>query len=174
MKKIKDIFLDSHDQHLLTSFCKDSYFVKKGHVELLWHGNANKAAFESYKRMNVVMLMRLDNSDDIINAYGPFIILGVIIFWSNKFQPDMSSMMRKYHSLTSNRMVSRQLWVCKIVERMTTFVAVLKERWISCTRHHMCLCKQWQEIMISSGWGWAICWCWSCTEMFKIKSHINW
>lgn len=44
------VLLVSHDQHLLTSVCKDLYVVEKGRVELLRHGNTNGEAFERYKK----------------------------------------------------------------------------------------------------------------------------
>ena len=44
------VLLVSHDQHLLTSVCKDLYVVEKGRVELLRHGSTNGEAFERYKR----------------------------------------------------------------------------------------------------------------------------
>lgn len=44
------VLLVSHDQHLLTSVCKDLYVVEKGNVELLRHGNSNTEAFERYKK----------------------------------------------------------------------------------------------------------------------------
>lgn len=39
----------SHDQHLLTSVCKDLYVVENGNVELLRHGTSNAEAFNKYK-----------------------------------------------------------------------------------------------------------------------------
>lgn len=44
------VLLVSHDQHLLTSVCKDLYVVEKGNVEVLRHGDSNKEAFEKYKK----------------------------------------------------------------------------------------------------------------------------
>eukprot|EP00804_Cyclotella_cryptica_P025861 CCRYP_002715-RC/>CCRYP_002715-RC protein AED:0.07 eAED:0.07 QI:78/1/1/1/1/1/8/355/851 len=44
------VLLVSHDQHLLTSVCKDLYVVEKGHVDLLRHGTTNGEAFERYKK----------------------------------------------------------------------------------------------------------------------------
>ena len=44
------VLLVSHDQHLLTSVCKDLYVVEKGNVEVLRHGNSNSEAFERYKK----------------------------------------------------------------------------------------------------------------------------
>ena len=40
----------SHDQHLLTSVCKDLYVVDNGKLELLRHGQNSTDAFEQYKR----------------------------------------------------------------------------------------------------------------------------
>eukprot|EP00980_Cylindrotheca_fusiformis_P028778 scaffold22642_cov134-Cylindrotheca_fusiformis.AAC.33 len=44
------VLLVSHDQHLLTSVCKDLLVVENRHVGVLKDGNSNKDAFESYKR----------------------------------------------------------------------------------------------------------------------------
>lgn len=43
------VLLVSHDQHLLTSVCKDLYVVENGNLERLRHGMAS-AAFEAYKK----------------------------------------------------------------------------------------------------------------------------
>eukprot|EP00956_Cyclotella_meneghiniana_P041113 scaffold215099_cov69-Cyclotella_meneghiniana.AAC.4 len=43
------VLLVSHDQHLLTSVCKDLYVVENGNVELLRHGTSNAEAFNKYK-----------------------------------------------------------------------------------------------------------------------------
>jgi ATPase subunit of ABC transporter with duplicated ATPase domains len=42
------VLLVSHDQHLLTSVCKDLYVVEKGKVERL--AGANTDAFNNYKK----------------------------------------------------------------------------------------------------------------------------
>jgi ATPase subunit of ABC transporter with duplicated ATPase domains len=44
------VLIVSHDQHLLTSVCKDLYAVDKGKLELLRHGLDNKDAFQQYKK----------------------------------------------------------------------------------------------------------------------------
>jgi ATP-binding cassette subfamily F protein 3 len=46
------VLLVSHDQHLLTSVCKDLYVVEKGKVERLEGGisNSNDDAFKEYKK----------------------------------------------------------------------------------------------------------------------------
>ena len=44
------VLLVSHDQHLLTSVCKDLYVVEKGDVQLLRHGESNSESFEKYKK----------------------------------------------------------------------------------------------------------------------------
>ena len=58
IEAIKDfqggVLLVSHDQHLLTSVCKDLYVVEKGAVEVLRHGDSNKDAFEKYKKDVIV------------------------------------------------------------------------------------------------------------------------
>jgi ATPase subunit of ABC transporter with duplicated ATPase domains len=43
------VLLVSHDQHLLTSVCKDLYVVENGNVEKLKHGMASEA-FDAYKK----------------------------------------------------------------------------------------------------------------------------
>jgi ATPase subunit of ABC transporter with duplicated ATPase domains len=43
------VLLVSHDQHLLTSVCKDLYVVENGNVEKLKHGMASDA-FDAYKK----------------------------------------------------------------------------------------------------------------------------
>lgn len=40
----------SHDQHLLTSVCKDLYVVDSGKLDILRHGLDSKDAFEQYKK----------------------------------------------------------------------------------------------------------------------------
>ncbi|KAL3787091.1 hypothetical protein ACHAWO_008571 [Cyclotella atomus] len=54
IEAIKDfqggVLLVSHDQHLLTSVCKDLYVVEKGNVEVLRHGNSNADSFNQYKK----------------------------------------------------------------------------------------------------------------------------
>ena len=44
------VLLVSHDQHLLTSVCKDLYVVDRGNVERLKHGMTNGETFERYKK----------------------------------------------------------------------------------------------------------------------------
>jgi ATPase subunit of ABC transporter with duplicated ATPase domains len=44
------VLLVSHDQHLLTSVCKDLYVVEKGKVERLEGGLSNDHAFKAYKK----------------------------------------------------------------------------------------------------------------------------
>ena len=44
------VILVSHDQHLLTSVCKDLYVVEQGKVEKLRHGSSNGETFEAYKK----------------------------------------------------------------------------------------------------------------------------
>ena len=44
------VMLVSHDQHLLTSVCKDLYVVENGNVSKLRHGNTNGETFEAYKK----------------------------------------------------------------------------------------------------------------------------
>jgi ATP-binding cassette subfamily F protein 3 len=44
------VLLVSHDQHLLTSVCKDLYVVEKGKVERLDGGLSNDHAFKVYKK----------------------------------------------------------------------------------------------------------------------------
>eukprot|EP00558_Chaetoceros_sp_UNC1202_P010482 CAMPEP_0197251314 /NCGR_PEP_ID=MMETSP1429-20130617/56703_1 /TAXON_ID=49237 /ORGANISM="Chaetoceros sp., Strain UNC1202" /LENGTH=274 /DNA_ID=CAMNT_0042713355 /DNA_START=1 /DNA_END=825 /DNA_ORIENTATION=- len=43
------VLLVSHDQHLLTSVCKELYVVEKGHLEML-RADSTDAAFKQYKR----------------------------------------------------------------------------------------------------------------------------
>eukprot|EP00521_Asterionellopsis_glacialis_P015884 CAMPEP_0195303508 /NCGR_PEP_ID=MMETSP0707-20130614/32915_1 /TAXON_ID=33640 /ORGANISM="Asterionellopsis glacialis, Strain CCMP134" /LENGTH=275 /DNA_ID=CAMNT_0040367087 /DNA_START=120 /DNA_END=947 /DNA_ORIENTATION=+ len=44
------VLLVSHDQHLLTSVCKDMYVVEKGNVELLKQEISNGETFKAYKK----------------------------------------------------------------------------------------------------------------------------
>ena len=44
------VMLVSHDQHLLTSVCKDLLVVENRKVQVLKGGNSNKDAFEAYKK----------------------------------------------------------------------------------------------------------------------------
>mmetsp|Transcript_9988 Transcript_9988/g.14012 ORF Transcript_9988/g.14012 Transcript_9988/m.14012 type:complete len:851 (-) Transcript_9988:83-2635(-) len=44
------VLLVSHDQHLLTSVCKNLYVVENGQVERLRQGTTNGEAFEAYKK----------------------------------------------------------------------------------------------------------------------------
>jgi len=44
------VLLVSHDQHLLTSVCKNLYVVENGNLELLKQGMSNGEAFHSYKK----------------------------------------------------------------------------------------------------------------------------
>jgi len=44
------VLLVSHDQHLLTSVCKDLLVVEKCKVQVLQGGRSNKDAFEAYKK----------------------------------------------------------------------------------------------------------------------------
>jgi ATPase subunit of ABC transporter with duplicated ATPase domains len=48
------VLLVSHDQHLLTSVCKDLLVVEKGSVEKLTHGTTNTEAFNAYKKAVVL------------------------------------------------------------------------------------------------------------------------
>merc|ERR1739842_81798 len=42
------VLIVSHDQHLLTSVCKDLYVVDNGSMDLLRSGSSSKDAFEQY------------------------------------------------------------------------------------------------------------------------------
>ena len=44
------VVLVSHDQHLLTSVCKDLYVVENGHMSVLRGGMDNTDAFNAYKK----------------------------------------------------------------------------------------------------------------------------
>ena len=44
------VVLVSHDQHLLTSVCKDLYVVEDGRLGVLREGNDNIDAFKAYKK----------------------------------------------------------------------------------------------------------------------------
>jgi len=44
------VLLVSHDQHLLTSVCKDLLVVENNRVKVLQGGKSNKDAFEAYKK----------------------------------------------------------------------------------------------------------------------------
>ena len=44
------VLLVSHDQHLLTSVCKDLYVVEQGNVSRLKQGTTNGETFEAYKK----------------------------------------------------------------------------------------------------------------------------
>jgi ATP-binding cassette, subfamily F, member 3 len=44
------VLLVSHDQHLLTSVCKELLVVEKGKVEALRGGMTNSDAFNAYKK----------------------------------------------------------------------------------------------------------------------------
>jgi ATP-binding cassette subfamily F protein 3 len=44
------VLLVSHDQHLLTSVCKELLVVEKGKVEVLRGGMSNTDAFNAYKK----------------------------------------------------------------------------------------------------------------------------
>jgi ATP-binding cassette, subfamily F, member 3 len=44
------VVLVSHDQHLLTSVCKDLYVVENGELVVLRGGNDNVDAFNAYKK----------------------------------------------------------------------------------------------------------------------------
>ena len=44
------VLLVSHDQHLLTSVCKDLLVVENKKVQILQGGRSNKDAFEAYKK----------------------------------------------------------------------------------------------------------------------------
>ena len=44
------VLLVSHDQHLLTSVCKDLLVVENNRVKVLQGGQSNKDAFEAYKK----------------------------------------------------------------------------------------------------------------------------
>jgi ATPase subunit of ABC transporter with duplicated ATPase domains len=44
------VLLVSHDQHLLTSVCKDLLVVENRQVKVLQGGRSNKDAFEAYKK----------------------------------------------------------------------------------------------------------------------------
>ena len=47
------VLLVSHDQHLLTSVCKDLLVVENRKVQVLKGGRSNKDAFEDYKKQVV-------------------------------------------------------------------------------------------------------------------------
>lgn len=44
------VLLVSHDQHLLTSVCRDLYVVQDGSVERLSQGMVDGSAFQAYKK----------------------------------------------------------------------------------------------------------------------------
>lgn len=44
------VVLVSHDQHLLTSVCKDLYVVENGKLSILRGGSDNVDAFNAYKK----------------------------------------------------------------------------------------------------------------------------
>jgi len=44
------VILVSHDQHLLTSACRDLYVVRQGSVERLTRGVVDGSAFNAYKK----------------------------------------------------------------------------------------------------------------------------
>jgi len=48
------VLLVSHDQHLLTSVCKDMYVLQDGKLELLRYGHNSTDAFEQYKKAVVM------------------------------------------------------------------------------------------------------------------------
>ena len=48
------VLLVSHDQHLLTSVCKDMYVLQDGKLELLRYGHSSQDAFEQYKKAVVM------------------------------------------------------------------------------------------------------------------------
>lgn len=48
------VLIVSHDQHLLTSVCKNIYVVEKGGLEELRQGNSAEEAFQAYKRAIVL------------------------------------------------------------------------------------------------------------------------
>jgi ATPase subunit of ABC transporter with duplicated ATPase domains len=48
------VLIVSHDQHLLTSVCKNIYVVENGGLEELREGNSAEEAFQAYKRAIVL------------------------------------------------------------------------------------------------------------------------
>ena len=44
------VLLVSHDQHLLTSVCKELLVVENGNLERLQHGLSTTDAFEAYRK----------------------------------------------------------------------------------------------------------------------------